>query len=226
MEPTSSRTLVARIARASGLVAVGALVGSGALWAGGLATQAEIRACVSATDGHLYMAGRCPGESLVWNQQGATGPAGPAGPPGPTGAQGPEGAPGPQGSPGAKGAAGSAASVAKTTNGLTDKVFYVASTSTQGKQLNPSGVFRTQRYAASCAKGFRPVGGGFVGVTSLLGPNDQKSKGVKVLASYAVGSSWVVDLRVDNFPTSIPNLTLGIQAYCLRVVNATLKKPK
>lgn len=91
--------------RATALVALGASLGSGALWAGSLATQAEIRACVNASDGHLYIASRCPGESLTWNQEGPPGPQGPAGPAGPMGTQGPQGVPGqpgPQGPPGPK----------------------------------------------------------------------------------------------------------------------------
>lgn len=43
MEPTGRGAGIARRLRACGPVAVGARVGSGALWAGGLATQAEIR---------------------------------------------------------------------------------------------------------------------------------------------------------------------------------------
>ena len=37
-----TRPRLLRMLRATGLVAVGATIGSGALWAGGLATQAEI----------------------------------------------------------------------------------------------------------------------------------------------------------------------------------------
>lgn len=91
-----------RSIRGAALVgAVAALAGAGAVWAAGAATQAEIRACVDASTGHLYVPGSrgCPGTSLVWNDagppgpQGAAGPAGPAGPPGPPGTQGPPGPP-------------------------------------------------------------------------------------------------------------------------------------
>ena len=82
--------------------AVAALAGAGAAWAAGAATQAELRACVDASTGHLYVPGSrgCPGASLVWNDagpagtQGPAGPAGPMGPPGPPGVQGPVGPPG------------------------------------------------------------------------------------------------------------------------------------
>jgi len=142
--PASPTSSIARQLRATGLVAIGAAIGSGALWAGGLATQAEIRACVSATDGHLYIAGRCPGEMLVWNQEGATGPAGPPGPPRQPGAQG---SPGPPGSP---------AVVVKAAQTLAGAGISIAQATSNGKKIS-----NVQAYSTLCPAGRHVVGGGY-----------------------------------------------------------------
>ena len=78
---------------------VAVLAGAGAVWAAGTRTQAEIRACIETSTGHLYLPGSrgCPSQSLAWSDTGAPGPAGPQGQTGPQGAPGP---PGPAGVPG------------------------------------------------------------------------------------------------------------------------------
>lgn len=79
---------------------IAVLVSAGAVWAAGARTQAEIRACIDTSTGHLYVPGSrgCPSQSLSWSDTGAPGPVGPQGQPG---AQGPPGPPGPAGVPGA-----------------------------------------------------------------------------------------------------------------------------
>ena len=191
--PASPASSIGRLLRATGLVAIGAAIGSGALWAGGLATQAEIRACVSATDGHLYVAGRCPGESLVWSQQGPTGPAGPLGPPGQPGAQG---SPGPPGSP---------AVVVKAAQTLVGAGIAIAQTTSFGKK-----VANVQAYSSLCPAGQHVVGGGYSIASGV--PAD-----LKVITNQEVKlggkSGWSVNvLRTNGFKA----LKLGVRAVCIK----------
>jgi len=219
MEPTSSRRRVARLVRASGLVAVGALVGSGGLWAGGLATQAEIRACVAA-DGHLYLAGRCPGQVLVWNQQGA---AGPVGPPGPPGAQGPQGPSGSQGPPGPAGTKGSSATIAKTTTSISAPAFKTVSKKSAGTMFAITTGQASYTYSAVCPKSYRAVGGGFETLPSALFDEAHAPTDWDVLTSRGFGNGWVVKVRILGKAKSP---SIEVFAHCLRYSNAKLKSPK
>lgn len=139
---------------------IAALAGGGAVWAAGAVTQAEIRACVDGSTGHLYVPGSrgCPGTSIVWNDtgpQGAAGPAGPAGPPGPPGTQGPAGAPGaaaPKGPP------------------LVSNQIKVVTKSFAGVPTNKDTVFGYLRDLPSsgpvglfCPKGWTATGAGYAG---------------------------------------------------------------
>jgi hypothetical protein len=215
-----------RVLRAAGLVALGALVGSGALRAGALATQAELRACINAPDGHLYLAGRCPGESLTWNQEGPAGPQGTPGPQGASGPQGPPGPPGPQGPPGPPGPKGGASAVAKMSAGLTGSAFRLVSAQTQGTKTNFSlGKYAERRYYAACPKGYRPVGGGFeVSRTSLLVQGVKSGADWQVLSSRAFKTGWAVDLFMYGAVADTLSPSVHVEAYCLRILPG-LKKP-
>ncbi len=90
-----------RLLTALAVAAVGALGAAAFGYARGSAD--EITACVESDGGALYLAEKCPGQSLTWNRQGPVGPTGPAGPPGPAGPAGAAGPPGPQGVPGKSG---------------------------------------------------------------------------------------------------------------------------
>ena len=198
--------------RATALLALGAAIGSGVLWAGSLATQAEIRACVNASDGHLYLAGRCPGQTLVWNQEGATGPQGQPGPQGATGPQGPPGSPGPigpKGAPGAAAAVSKTAAVSKVTNALAPQVFHTASTVSDGEEL-AGPLFR--EYTAKCPAGHRAVGGGF-----------RTYDGQRLIASHQGNGGWTVLVELANTGTLKKVL---VRASCLRVLGGKLKSPK
>jgi hypothetical protein len=83
------------------LVAFGALVGGGIIWAKG--NQSQITACVEPRTNYLKLGSSCGGEQLTWNTEGPQGPKGDAGPAGARGAQGPAGL---QGQLGARGPAG------------------------------------------------------------------------------------------------------------------------
>jgi Collagen triple helix repeat (20 copies) len=85
------------------LVALGALIGGGIVWARG--NQSQISACVEARTNYLKFGSSCEGQQLTWNTEG---PQGPKGDPGPSGAEGEQGPAGPQGQPGARGPAGHA----------------------------------------------------------------------------------------------------------------------
>ena len=93
---------IRRATRVAGATTIAALVAAGVVWAAGTATQSEIRACIDASTGHLYVPGSrgCSSQSLVWNDAGPPGPAGPQGQPG---AQGPPGPAGPAGPAAPKG---------------------------------------------------------------------------------------------------------------------------
>lgn len=216
------RLRLGRFARASSLVALGALCGSGALWAAGSAAQAEIVACVSPTDRHLYLAGRCPADSLTWNTVGPTGPQGSPGAPGPqgpAGLQGPTGPPGPPGPKGDPGPNGGTASLAKASSALLGTGFRVVSTTTKGKiDYSQKKGYYPQLYTATCPVGYRAVGGGFAGL--LTAPT---KAGVRVVTSRALGRSWVVNVAHDG--AQALSLTLTVDAYCVRVVSAKLKAP-
>jgi hypothetical protein len=198
------------------------MMGSGALWAGALAPQAEIRACVNASDGHLYLAGRCPGETLVWNSEG---PAGPPGPPGPQGAAGAPGPAGQHGPPGPKGAPGAAATVSTSTNALHPNAIHVATNKNpKGKQDSLFGV-PVQIYRAECPTGFRAIGGGFSGLPSHEGGKLQDRNHYKVVQSRGVANAWQVGVKVEGVK-AIVSKPLAVYAYCLRVVGGKLKGPK
>jgi hypothetical protein len=77
---------VKNLSLVAGLVAVGALVGGGFVWASGNAS--EISACVEPRTGYLVYGRSCGGANLTWSQQGPAGPEGPAGPQGAAGAKG------------------------------------------------------------------------------------------------------------------------------------------
>ena len=197
------------------LVALGTALGSGAVWGSGLATQAEIRACVNTADGHLYVAGRCPGESLVWNQQGPAGPAGPQGAPGSQGAQGPAGPPGPQGPKGPPGSSAVAAKTAiasQTTAALTLKSWQIVKVVGSG-EVSAGPLFRT--YTAKCPTGFRVVGGGY------RAPDDEQ----RVWASHATGGGTAWTVEVELWKSSTFNKVV-VYAHCIRVTGGTLKAPK
>ena len=85
------------------LVAFGALLGGGIVWAKG--NQSQITACVEPRTNYLKLGSSCGGQELTWNTEG---PKGPKGDPGPAGARGAQGPAGPQGQPGARGPAGAA----------------------------------------------------------------------------------------------------------------------
>jgi hypothetical protein len=93
-----------RIAYAVSLVALGALLGGGIVWARGSASQ--ITACIEPRTGYLVSGSGCGGHVLTWNTDGPARPKGEAGPAGPKGDPGPSGPPGPPGSKGAQGPAG------------------------------------------------------------------------------------------------------------------------
>lgn len=192
------------------LVIVGAFAGAGVLWAGSL-QGAEIRACLDSR-GYLYLASRCPGDSIAWNQQGPTGPAGPPGP---------KGDPGPVGPTGPKGDAGAVATASRQTLAIAAQALRTVEKSSQGVNFGGG-----RRYAASCPKGFRVVGGGFAGLKILTGATGESAANDhKVVASYGIGASWVVDVRVDRLPTAVVSATLRVVAHCLRVVGGKLKGP-
>lgn len=218
-------TTTLRAARASGLAVLGARVGAGSIWASGLAAQAEIRACV-APDGHLYLAARCPGETLTWNQQGPSGPQGAQGPQGPAGPQGPPGPPGPKGDKGEKGDKGGSASVSTAAGGLMSKAFHVVSAKPAGTLLfhEQYSSVPLRRYSAKCPPNYRPVGGGFEGGLALAEPQFDS----RVVASRALGQAWAVDVRAakQDFNQAPPKIELRVLAYCLRAVQGQLKKPQ
>jgi Collagen triple helix repeat (20 copies) len=93
-----------RVIVSAGLVALGALLAGGVVWA---QTPQEISACVEPRTGYLKLGGSCAGgQTLVWNRQGPQGPkgdAGSAGPKGDAGPAGPQGEAGPRGAQGPKG---------------------------------------------------------------------------------------------------------------------------
>jgi len=188
-----------RLLRASGLVALGALMGSGALWAGSLAPQAEIRACINATDGHLYLAARCPADSLVWNQEG---PAGPQGPPGPVGATGLQGLQGPAGPP------GSTAATAKSALGIAKSGVKIVKKTTPGVT---QGHF--QVYRIPCPTGYEAVGGGY-GTFSLFVPSPFIVNFNSPVHPTVKTSAWQVAVaRTPGFKS----LTLSVTAVCAKV---------
>jgi hypothetical protein len=196
-----------QLVAAAGLVAVGALAGAGGLWAGALAPQAEIRACVGPTDGHLYLASRCPGQALVWNQEGTTGPAGPAG------AVGPQGQPGPQGPPGPPGPKGGTSLIASLANALTNKSFYVSRRNEKGKRIETTkGTPHIYvEYLTACAKGFQPVGGGYA----------NQWPGMQLNSSRAVGSAWLLRFTFSK-PANV-HLRMETETYCLRISPTRVK---
>ena len=213
------RLRLGQLGRASGLVALGALVGSSALWAAGGAAQAEIRACVAPTDGHLYLAGRCPGQVLTWDTLGPPGPQGSPGPPGPAGPQGAAGLQGPPGPKGDPGPAGGTSSVAKASLAVMPMGFRVVSLTTKGKiNYGEKQGYYPQRYTATCPLGYRAVGGGYAG---LLHASPKAN--ARVVTSRALGRSWVVD--VAHGGVHALQLTLTVEVSCLRVVSAKLKSP-
>ena len=180
-----------RLLTIGALVLLGALGGSGALWASGL-QNTEIRACINTSDGHLYLASRCPGESLVWNQQGPPGSQGAQGPPGPPGASGAQGLPGPS------------AAVAQAAQSLKGGIAIAQTTST-GKKIG-----NVQAYISLCAAGWRVVGGGY-SIASAV------PSGLVVVtnqeATTAGKSGWsVVVLRPKGFTT----LKIGVRAICVK----------
>lgn len=216
-----------RLLRAIALTALGALIGSSAVWADGLSTQAEIRVCVSTPDRHLYLSGRCPGETLAWNQEGVTGPQGPTGSPGAPGSQGAQGLQGPPGPPGPKGAQGpkgSAAGIPKTTNGLTSKVFYVASSNKLGAKTQFTTGFTRLTYHATCPKSYRAVGGGFVTNQTSVVVLGIEWGDMEILASHGIGSMWIVEVLMHGSSAKL-NPKMLVEASCLRVANPTLKSP-
>jgi hypothetical protein len=85
------------------LVALGALVGGGIVWAQG--NQSQITACVEPRTNYLKFGSSCGGQQLTWNIEGPQGPKGDSGPAGAQGVQGPAGL---QGQPGKRGPAGPA----------------------------------------------------------------------------------------------------------------------
>lgn len=208
------RLRLGQLGRASGLVALGALVGSSALWAAGSAAQAEIRACVAPTDGHLYLGGRCPGQVLTWDTLGPQGPPGPPGPAGPQGAVGAQGPPGPKGD---QGPAGGTSAVAKASLAVMPTGFRVVSSTTKGKiNYGEKKGYYPQRYTATCPVGYRAVGGGYTGM--LYAPLKGNAR---VVTSRALGRSWVVDVAHDGVHAL--QMTLTVEVSCLRVLTVLLK---
>jgi hypothetical protein len=201
------------------LVVLGALAGAGGLWAGAL-QSAEIRACIDGA-GHLYLASRCPGESLVWNQQGPPGAVGPAGPSGPAGAQGPPGPPGPKGEQGAAGPAPKTSINSKSSNALVQQAFRIVSSNGEGKPSRQGIGGTYYRYEAECPTGYRVVGGGYR-TTAEIPKSGQKQL---VTGSSAVPSrprSWEVEALVRDDSLS---KKIVVVAMCLRATGGKLKKP-
>jgi hypothetical protein len=214
-------TSVTRLVHAAAFVSLGALIGSGVIWAGALTPQAEIRACIDPSDGHLYLAARCPGETLVWNQ---AGPAGPQGSVGPAGPQGPGGAQGPPGPPGPKGAPGSAATVSNATKAVDGSALKLVSTKALGTRADFGPTFKHLLYGATCPPGYRPIGGGYA-LPDLV---TQLKPGVEVahfVRSRAIGSRWAVSLFLRGPAVGDWNTPIEVQAHCLRVTGGKLKTP-
>lgn len=216
--------IVRRFVLFSGSLVLGSLVAAAALSASGVLAQAEIRACVTPTDGHLYLAARCPGESLTWSQQGPVGPAGLQGPAGQPGTQGPAGPPGPPGPKGEIGPKGGAATVAKRAGGLLDTALRIVSSSSKGKQFQLMGR-PTQHYRAVCPTGFSVVGGGFLGLKAHTGVKGTGQDDLKIIASHAVANAWGVDVQVNGDSSYVVNATLKVTAHCLRTSGTKLKQP-
>ena len=188
------------VAGSAALVSLGALAGAGALWAGALQST-EIRACIDSA-GHLYLAPRCPGDSLAWNQQG---PAGPPGPPGATGQQGPQGTQGPQGPPGP---AGSAATTAKSALALSKLGLKVVKKTLSGQKQQTFQVYRV-----FCPAGYQVAGGGY-GTFTLFPPQPLIVNYNGPVKPTLATSAWQVSVaRVPGFKS----LTLSVSAVCVKV---------
>ena len=146
--------------RAAAMATVAALAGAGAVWAAGTAGQAEIRACIDASTGHLFVPGSrgCSGQSLTWNDAGAQGQQGPAGP------QGPPGPPGPVGAPGAAAPKGPPLTTGQMT--VVTKSFAAAPAKGAGRYVNeiPLGAAAT----LSCPTGWTATGAGYAGRNAKL----------------------------------------------------------
>jgi hypothetical protein len=182
------------------LVLLGALAGAGGLWAGAMQST-EIRACIDAA-GHLYLAGRCPGDSIAWNQQGPPGPQGAPGQQGPAGQQGPKGPPGPSGP------SGSAAATATSSLALSK-----ASVKLVQKSLGGQKQSHFQVYRLPCPTGYQVVGGGY-GSYTLFPPVPFIVNFNGPVKPTLATSAWQVSVaRVPSFK----GLTLALKAVCVRV---------
>jgi hypothetical protein len=175
-----------KLAVSGGLAVAAALVAGAGVWAAGARTHAEIRVCVAASDGHLYLAGRCPGQTLAWNDQGPAGPAGPPGPSGPQGPAGPPGPPGAQGAPGKTGLQGPRGLAASYQFKTLTKLAVVPQTKDSAQAL------------VDCPKGWFPTGGGGHATGSLLVTSEPFGNGWMAQAVKKAGLkiSWSVRARV------------------------------
>ena len=151
---------VSKATRAVVTATIGTLVGAGAVWAAGAATQAEIRACIETSTGHLFVPGSrgCSGQSLAWNDAGAQGPQGSPGP------QGPPGPPGPVGAPGAAPPKGPPLTLGQMT--VVTKSFAAAPGTHAGDYVNeiPMGAAAT----LTCPTGWTATGAGYAGRNAKL----------------------------------------------------------
>jgi hypothetical protein len=164
-----TRANLVRLLIAAGLVAVGAAVGGAGSFASGNAAQADITACVSATDRHLYLPPCGRGDSTAtWNQTGPAGPQGPAGALGAPGPQGPVGLQGPAGPSGTGFKYGDVKIVSKRA------VLY--------KAFKTHGGF--SRAYVLCPGGYRLTGGGYRTSTASVAPFE----------SWPLLNGWVVEI--------------------------------
>jgi hypothetical protein len=171
-EISAAGRLSLRVLGAVGLVAIGAAIGGAFGLAGGKVTQAEITACVAATDHRLYMPPCLRADSSIsWNQTGPAGPAGPAGAVGPQGPPGAQGHAGDQGLPGPRGDAGASGSSGLSTQyagGLSSKGFALV-VRREGAQPTAevyskawdNGTPAIRKVTATCPTYWKAVGGSY-----------------------------------------------------------------
>ena len=202
-------------ARARGWrLAVGAIVGVGALGAAGIAVASipgqggVINGCYNTTNGGLRVIDSSAGDAcktgetaIQWNQvgqqgpagpqgpQGPAGPAGPQGPAGPTGPAGPAGAQGPQGPAGATGPQGPAG---------------VSGVSTHlGNQVDVPRDYGAHTSIATCPAGQVALSGGWYGGRSITIVNSLPD----------TPHSWLVNAYNNDYNINNGGGTESVQAW-------------